>query len=560
MLYSVGAGVDAGGSDSTGGVRVAVQYCLSLMQAHAPTVQLYAQHAYGDWPRCPMTAVLARGMSCAVLASEAAVRYLAAAPAAAAAGMGADAAAAAAGAAPAGGPGAVAAAAAGQAASSCMEAAVQLPFDPLHMEARGLHLAGQLSCLHAGSVLLTHSSGGDGTGGDSGGSSGSGGDGSSGSGGSNGCCSGSDGSSRVAEWQLMQASLSLMHTSVKLQHQGRCQLDFGVMYVALWRAFQCATAQDNGMDTAVWRQPQAQQQPQQQQQLQQQQQTGADVGAAPAALLLQPSLSATYAVLGRFLYGVGCRLYVTSFACKAEPDSASPTVGSSPMLAWLTARTTLPFKCEVAAGQGLRHVPLPPAQQSVSQAEALRELLIMTKELLNVHVGTAVSGVVSPYGSQLSEEGQADLEGVSFKIWQALQEKVLLQRPRFLTAQISEQQRRSTQMAFALNTLLALHARLDRWALLEAQTLVESLKAAADISNTSNVRWGCRARMAICIGGLGNVLKEIGGTLCTAMPNPLCCSNPDCVSLATASEGFALVRGQAVVWGGGVQSGGRVHC
>jgi hypothetical protein len=111
-------------------------------------------------------------------------------------------------------------------------------------------------------------------------------------------------------------------------------------------------------------------------------------------------------------------------------------------------------------------------------------------------------------------------------------------------------------MAFALNTLLALHARLDRWALLEAQTLVESLKAAADISNTSNVRWGCRARMAICIGGLGNVLKEIGGTLCTAMPNPLCCSNPDCVSLATASEGFALVRGQAVVCGGCRAAGG----
>ena len=50
----------------------------------------------------------------------------------------------------------------------------------------------------------------------------------------------------------------------------------------------------------------------------------------PAALLLQPYLSATYAVLGRFLHMVGCKLYAMSFTSRVQADGVSATVGSSP--------------------------------------------------------------------------------------------------------------------------------------------------------------------------------------------------------------------------------------
>jgi hypothetical protein len=45
-------------------------------------------------------------------------------------------------------------------------------------------------------------------------------------------------------------------------------------------------------------------------------------------------------------------------------------------------------------------------------------------------------------------------------------------------------------------------------------------------------------------------LQLLGEALCAQSPSRFCCNNPRCSNVATASEGFVLVRGNACACGG----------
>jgi hypothetical protein len=48
----------------------------------------------------------------------------------------------------------------------------------------------------------------------------------------------------------------------------------------------------------------------------------------------------------------------------------------------------------------------------------------------------------------------------------------------------------------------------------------------------------------------GKLFRHAGAVLCSLLPTCSCCNNPRCSSMATASEGFLLVRGPSCVCGG----------
>jgi hypothetical protein len=52
------------------------------------------------------------------------------------------------------------------------------------------------------------------------------------------------------------------------------------------------------------------------------------------------------------------------------------------------------------------------------------------------------------------------------------------------------------------------------------------------------------------LAGYADSLQRHGALLCSLVTTRFCCNNPYCSSMATASEGFLLVRGQSCVCGG----------
>jgi hypothetical protein len=80
----------------------------------------------------------------------------------------------------------------------------------------------------------------------------------------------------------------------------------------------------------------------------------------------------------------------------------------------------------------------------------------------------------------------------------------------------------------------------------------------AQLQPQRKARSDCQAKIAgsmdycflAAAGSFAKILEHAGALLCSLLPTRFCCNNPRCSSMATASEGFLLVRRQSCVCGG----------
>jgi hypothetical protein len=312
-------------------------------------------------------------------------------------------------------------------------------------------------------------------------------------------------------------------------------------------------------------------QPQQQEQQQQQQELASDAGPQPLhdPVRREPRHDFHRAVLvlaGKFMMAVGAQMqqqaaaqshvsitWLTQVLLDGEPpfqgvaskDMSSEAVGRLFDVIWLLVENApLPmlhkspnsmrfFSSDrswfdvVRKARILAEVPDENTSQS-RQEVAVRLLAAAGPSLMSVAIYMHKwASLELRVWNQAYSQGQADLQREERSIQKA---EATIVKLRMQVQCLSPQQRRSLQAAEAglLSRRQGLQWHRSKWSI-SNQALKENFRL-----------FDCHARC----------LQEAGAQLCSLLSTRFCCNNPRCSNMATASEGFLLVRGKSCVCGG----------